>query len=219
MNIITTRTRVCLFAVASGLLLFDGVRAQETTFRGHVVDAQGQPVPSLTVSLHRVTRTGGAVTMQALSGRKGEFAFQIPRQNPADDAVFFVATGYLGQLYLGQPFREPIPAAGDYTIVVGPGGVTASGVLRPTAAPAIEQPPATLSTRSVVLLLAITFGTLSLLAAAFAGKAPERARRQRRAVLLQLARLEEQQAQGAAQDTDLQRRRDELFRRIHSMSR
>ncbi len=215
----TKTMRACLFAIASGLLLFNSARAQETTFRGHVVDAQGQPVPSLTVSLHRVTKAGGAVTTQALSGRKGEFAFQIAKQNPADDAVFFVATRYLGQLYLGQPFRAPVPTSGDYTILAGPGGVTAAGVLQGTVTPKVEKPPATLSTRSVVLLLGITFGTLAMLAAAFAGKAPERARKQRRGVLLQLARLDAENASTPSPEADVVQLRSDLFRRLQSMQR
>lgn len=219
MNIIKTMTRVCLLACASGLLLFGTVAAQEITFRGRIINAQGEPVPSLTVSLHRVTRTGGAVTTQALSGREGEFAFKISPQGNDSLAVFFVATRYLGQLYLGQPFRQPVPTSGDYKVVVGPGGVTASGFLNPAARRVIEQPPVTLSTRTVLLLLAVTFGTVALLAAGLAGNAPQRARKRRRAVLLQLAQLEEQQAKASGHDADLNKRHDELMRRIQSMPR
>lgn len=218
MNILTGIMRVCLLVCASGLLLWDGVAAQDTRFRGRIIDAQGQPVPSLTVSLHRVTRNGGAVTTQALSGREGEFTFSIQTQSTDSEAVFFVATRYLGQLYLGQPFRQLVPTTGDYTVLVGAGGVTASGFLNPAAAPKVEQRPVTLSTQTVLLLLAITFGTLALVAAGLAGNAPQRARKRRRASLLQLARLEEKQS-NSAEHGELNTRRNDLLRRIHSMPR
>src|SRR5436190_19395993 len=113
----TLRTiRICLLALACGLFLLTPLRAQQATFKGRVLTTGSLPAAGVTVSLHRVTRAGGAETTETQSAADGSFTFRIPPQNPDSDAVFFVAARFKDQLYLGKPFKQPIPGADDYVI-------------------------------------------------------------------------------------------------------
>src|SRR5438132_5534360 len=160
-----TVTLSTLLAGACMLVLCSGVRAQGTLFRGRVLDTKGNPVANAAVSLHRVTRGGGAMTKETHSAADGGFDFQLPLKSDTG-AVFFEAARYADQLYLGRPFREPIPANGAYVVQVGPGALTASTLLSGVAQTETEKPPPTLTTRTVVLLLLLTFGTLALVVTA-----------------------------------------------------
>ena len=89
-----------------------------STLRGVVVDTAGKPVPRQQLSLHRVNETGGAMVDSATTDAQGRFSAKVPAETDTT-AVFFVATRWNGQLYIGTPFKPPAQPGATYTVTVG----------------------------------------------------------------------------------------------------
>lgn len=135
-------------AAALALLPVTQLTAQQAdsiAVTGRVIDAAGQPVIGHEVLLHRVADGAGATIAVDTTGDDGRFTLAAGAL-PATDAAYFVAAEYEGELYIGPPFRGPLPAGADYTVQVGVPGTSASALLgsgRTTAqsAVAIEAEP------------------------------------------------------------------------------
>jgi len=84
---------------------------------GHAVDPQGQALAGIEVLLHRVDSSGGAPLGAATTDSAG--AFSISAEASADTAaVYFAATRFEEQLYIG-PFIREADTGVPYTLVVG----------------------------------------------------------------------------------------------------
>ena len=125
------RTTACLTFLASLLVPLIG-RAQDSTTRagagsarvveGRVMrphDDQQDPLPvtGITVTLHRVTRSGGQPLDSTKTNRDGRFSFHYPP--PRDTtAIHFVSVTYAGITYFSTPLRAPIIRGEDADMTV-----------------------------------------------------------------------------------------------------
>lgn len=110
-HILTTATALLLILSARGT-------AQEP-LRGRVT-AGDQPVANQVVTLHRVSDSGmGGTVDEDTTDANGRF--EVTVGEPDTSAVYFVATVYEGELYIGDTFARNY--AGDYSLAVGPGAV------------------------------------------------------------------------------------------------
>jgi hypothetical protein len=209
-----------LLATASGLPFFSPAHAQEKTIlQGRAVTAAGEPVPSLTVSLHRVVGESGTVVGQGLSGQEGRFEIEIPPDS-SGNAVYFAATDFQGEMYIGQPFRPPLPPDVSYLIIVGPGGVSASAANAAAGpAPVAAEPQRDVSPRAVLLILAAIALTMAAVVLLVRRRVPPDASRRR--ALLEMAILEENAAArplDQAERAALDQKRAEMRRRLTASS-
>src|SRR5262245_1571736 len=149
-----------LFVVGSAYTL-SAQQAPQLTGR---VLAGGQPLPGQPVMLHHVTTEGGSTISVDTTDAEGRFSLAVGARPPG---MSFVGTRYEGKFYIGDLFRETIPA--DYVLRVGPG---ATPVEFEAAAPA--SPAATTQTQSgpprIAVVLIGLLGASSLLWIAFAGR-------------------------------------------------
>ncbi|HSJ30841.1 MAG TPA: carboxypeptidase-like regulatory domain-containing protein [Longimicrobiales bacterium] len=115
---------VALFCIASG------AAGQESaaTVEGRVVGPDDAPLANQNVVLHRVQRQTGETVAEAVTGEDGRFTLPLPAGSDTA-AVYFVATRYAGELYIGAPFRAGIQEPGDQTIQVGVPGTSATALL------------------------------------------------------------------------------------------
>lgn len=88
---------------------------------GQVVDSVGKPIPDQHVTLHRVDQSSGAMVDSAVSDAGGRFTVHLPTMAVAQDtgAVYFVATRWQGQLYIGAPFKRAAAPTSAYVVTVG----------------------------------------------------------------------------------------------------
>lgn len=86
--------------------------------KGHVVDGAGKPVPHLLVTLHRVDAKGGGAAV-AHDTTSADGAFQATLTTDGNQAVYFAAAHYKGQLYIGPPLESPLPPSESYVLTVG----------------------------------------------------------------------------------------------------
>ena len=225
----TYRARGCSLAAAA-LLLLGGARAAAaqaaSTLQGQVVDSAGKPVAGQRLTLHRVNQTGGALVDSATTDAQGRFRIRIAAE-PDTSAVFFAATRWQGQLYIGQPFKPPAPAGETYKVVGGVnpvqmGPATGGGAGGMAAAQGAEggagaaPVPASDSNAGRWFLVVV----LALVAAGAAGygllgSSRDRRNARRREILARIAELDER-AQGAAREelTALERERAELLAQL-----
>lgn len=172
--------------------------------RGHVMDGNGKPVAGLEVALHRVTEQGGAMITRDTSDAEGAFALRVPGESDPQ-AVFFVATRYQDELYIGQPFRA-IPPGAEYVVTVGAGGVTANALAGAAAQGAAGSASAAAPAASggidtaVRWLLAGILGLVGVGVLVFAAMRwwADHRRRGRRELLIRVARLDESYADRVA---------------------
>lgn len=193
---------------------------------GTVVDPSGKPVAAQKLTLHRVDNVGGgAMVDSATSDDQGRFSVHVPAERDTA-AVYFVATRWQGQLYIGTPFKPPVPAGMPYDVVVGVNPVNMGPAGGSTGGPAEAGPmgpagattgaPAASSDGSIAArwFLAILLALVALVAIGYAmvGALRERARENRRELLARIAALDER-AQRARGDeaARLQRERAQLL--------
>ncbi len=154
------------------------LHAQSPELSGQVVDPAGLPVAGITVSLHRVTDSGGAEVGRAISDQEGRFAIGL--EGASDGGVFFAATRFDGTLYMGEPFRTLAEAPTAYRIVIGSGGIAGGAAQQAPGRPADRQ--------GWVILL---FTVLGVTAVALPFWRSRRGPRALRTLLADLAELEE----------------------------
>lgn len=108
-----------LFAAAAVLSLSPARAAAQDRLSGRV-ERQGQGVPGIPVTLHRVTRDSAGVVHETLSGADGAFTFVLPRA-PADSAgftVFLTTAEKDGVRYFGAPIHPGQVRGDSYAIAV-----------------------------------------------------------------------------------------------------
>ncbi len=77
----------------------------------------GEPLPDVTVAIHKVGAGGGEAVATGSTAADGTFRFDIPM---ADSALYFGAIRYNGSMYLGPGVRGGQGPVDDYIIQVGP---------------------------------------------------------------------------------------------------
>ncbi|HEX7117381.1 MAG TPA: hypothetical protein VF212_01250 [Longimicrobiales bacterium] len=200
-------------AVALALLGAGAARAQDDAGRarlsGRVVDAEGRPVPGVAVSVHRVSRAGGAELARTTVGPDGRFELTFDAEG---EGTYFAATRYEGGLYVGAMFRDPGEAPADYVITVGrdPVAVAAGPATTGSAAP----PPAPNPWPLLLLVGAIGAAAVVLPLASW-----RRRPRALRALLHELAELEERGADPALSPGEYEAERAALRGRIRELTR
>ena len=81
-----------------------------------VADGEQRPVPGIWVTLHRVSRSGGAPIDSIRSAADGAYRFRfVPVEDP--EALYFATAEYRGIAYFAGPFRES-RAAGDAALLL-----------------------------------------------------------------------------------------------------
>lgn len=163
---------------------------------GMAVDAEGRPLPEVPVALHRVGGGGGATVATGATDADGRFRFAVESE---DSAVYFVAMRHGEQMYMGPPARAGAERVIDYVVRADEssevGAVTSAltgGGARPLT-PASGRPGAVPSGGEAGGG-AVAVGLVAVLAlavaAVFVTTAPGYRRRQRRGLLIELARIE-----------------------------
>lgn len=115
----------------------DRLPAQEPdgiTVRGRIVDANDAPLTAQRVVLHRVLDAQGSTVAEAETAADGGFELTVAAVDTS--ALYFVATRYEGELYIGAPFRSGDAGGVPQIIRVGVPGTSASALLGGGATPA-----------------------------------------------------------------------------------
>ncbi len=195
--------------VAGGLLFAGALAAQErspSTLAGHVVDADGRPVAGATVAVHRVSDAGGAEIARTTTDGRGRFAVAVETE---EAGIYFGATSHEGGLYFGALFRDPRDVPEDYLITVGLNPAAAAGPALPPPAPPPPNP------WPVAVLLGLLGAGAVALPLASRGRRPYAVR----ALLHELAELEERQSADASAAPEYAAERAALRARILEMTR
>lgn len=175
-----------------------GAPAAASTLSGTAVDTAGKPVAGVELTLHRVTGQSGAPVARDTSDAQGRFQLGIPAERDPD-AIFFVATRYNGDLFIGQTFKAPYPAGQSYTLTIGVNPIRPEAFQpQPGAAAAAPVPEGARDDdqRAGRLFLAAILALAALGALGFAGARwrRERVERRRRGLVLEVAALDERYA-------------------------
>jgi hypothetical protein len=205
-----------LAALAIGHALALPASAQEIA--GVAVDSVGRPLTGVPVALHRVGggTVGGSVAA-VTTDDAGRFRFQI---QAVDSAVYFVAMRHAGLMYIGPMARGGIQRVTDYVLRAAPeteAGAVASALSGAPAAPMSPPvgPPEPLGRADggagpgavwLVAVLALVF------AGTFLATAPGYRARRRRALVMELARLENRLAADPGSEAEAERRRRDALR-------
>ncbi|MBX6362969.1 MAG: hypothetical protein IRZ00_03795 [Gemmatimonadetes bacterium] len=172
--------------------------APASTLSGTVVDTAGRAAGGLELTLHRVSGQGGAPVAHDTSDARGRFRLVVPAETEPD-AIYFVATRYNGDLYVGPTFKAPYPEGQSYGLTVGANPVRAEALPAQPGSPAPMQVPEAARAedrRAGRLFFAVLLALAALAAAGVAGVRwrGERAERRRRGFVLELAALDERYA-------------------------
>jgi hypothetical protein len=186
-----------------GLMFSEAAPAQNLVLTGQVTGPDGQPVPAQAVLLHRVTNQGGELLAQSTTGDDGRFTLSVASSDPS--GVFFVATRFRGQLYIGPLIRPPFPDGQEYVVQVGVAGV--GDVQGLTAAAESARPPEPTRGLFPWALLAAALGAGVWLT--IAGSGPSRRRR----TLIRIAQLDERCANAADPPAAYARTRRQLLQK------
>lgn len=191
-----------LLMVALFLSLAAGARAQAPAgvLHGMVADTAGKPVADQALTLHRVNAAGGAMVDTSRTDARGRFTLKLPAESDTS-ALYFVATRWQGQLYIGAPFKPPAPVGTTYTVTVGVnpvqmGPATGAGAqpAGPMGGAAPAEPTAQPgSSGAGRWFLAVILGLVALGAIAYAlmSAGRDRSRQRRRELLVRIAELDE----------------------------
>ena len=129
------RARAVTLLLAALLVTAPASAQQDMEIRGRVIAADGAALPGQSVVLHRVQGGSGATIAEAAADSAGAFRLSVAEQTDTS-AIYFVATRYEGELYIGRAFRVGEPSAEEQVIQVGVPGTSASALLSGgTAAP------------------------------------------------------------------------------------
>lgn len=161
------------------LALAGTLHAQTPAIRGQVVDPTGEPVPAVAVTLHHVNAQGGQEVGRARTGDDGRFEIAVT-ESPGD-GIFFVATRFEGNLYMGATFRDIAEVDSDYVMMVGASPVGSGGI-------AFRAPPPEPNGNWVVGLVIGLIGVGFVAWPLLNRRGPAR----QRALLAELAQLEEE---------------------------
>lgn len=199
-------------------VFLSGSVAAQAPLSGTVVDSAGKPVAGQRVTLHEVTQASGAMVDSALTDAQGRFSVRVPAVRDTN-TIFFVATRWQGELYIGTPFRPPVPAGAAYTVTVGVNPVQMGpvGGGMGGGAPGGPQPPPPASPGTTRWFLVAMLGLVALAAVIYglAGVARDRAEQRRRELLLRIAQLDERvAATGGEEASALRRERAELMAQL-----
>lgn len=189
-----------LFLVA--LIAANSLSAQQTNvLRGRVV-AGGQPVADQPVALHRVTSDDGRTISADTTAADGTFELML--DTAGLPGLRFVATRYQSELYIGEMFRDELPA--DYVLRVGPGGTPLNLGAATTSRPA-PRPPRESNSAGIVIIVVAAIGLAGLLL--FAARPRRSPIRQ---LLVEIADLDNRNEVSPLAQYD--RQRAELLRRL-----
>jgi hypothetical protein len=109
------------------LLAAGALPAQGPQVRGRVIGPDGKGLADTRVVLHRVVGAGGANIAEVQSDAEGRFTIAADSA-PSPEAIYFLATRYEGELYIGEAFRAPFDQ-GEYLLPVGVPGTSASALI------------------------------------------------------------------------------------------
>jgi len=181
-------------------------RAAGSGLVGRVVDAEGRAVAGQTVSVHRVSQSGGEEVARATADAEGRFELEFDTDAAG---TYFVATRYQGGLYVGPMFRDLSEAPPDYVLVVGRDPIAIG------AGPAVSSTP---PPRPAAWPLVLAIGVVGAGVVLF----PVAARRNRpravRTLLHELAILEERRAEGRVADEAYEAARSALRKRLRDLA-
>ncbi|HSK19107.1 MAG TPA: carboxypeptidase-like regulatory domain-containing protein [Longimicrobiales bacterium] len=185
-----SRRHSILFAAALACIA-SGAAGQEpaTTVDGRIIGPDNAPLADQNVVLHRVQRQTGETVAEAVTGEDGRFSLQLPAGSDTS-AVYFVATRYAGELYIGAPFRTGIQEPGDQTIQVGVPGTSATALLdgEGGASPMVQPVGRPLTNRNWLLLIIPLVGVAAVAVYALIPRSRIPADR---AALIRIAELDE----------------------------
>lgn len=156
------------------------------TVAGRILGPDDTPLGGQDVVLHRVQEASGTTVAQTVTAADGRFTLDLP---PGTDttAIYFVATRYGGELYIGAPFRAGEQNPDGEIIQVGIPGTSATALLGGgTTMPQTAGRPAT--SRNWLLLVIPLLGVAAVAVYALIprGRVPED-----RALLIRIAELDE----------------------------
>ncbi|HEX6134824.1 MAG TPA: carboxypeptidase-like regulatory domain-containing protein [Longimicrobiales bacterium] len=184
-----------------------GAPAQDDgAVRGQIFDAGNAPLAGQRVVLHRVRNAEGATVAETVTGDAGEFEMRLPA-DPDTSAIYFVATSFDGELYIGAPFRAGADVP-PQIVQVGVPGTSASALLGGgmTQPGAVAVPPTSRSW----LLFAIPL--LGIAAVVIYMLVPRGRMPAERALLIRVAELDERmQHAPAGQRESLRQERTRLM--------
>jgi hypothetical protein len=173
---------------------------------GEIRGPDNGPVAGQTVVLHRVQEAGGGMVGDAVTAGDGRFELRFPADTDTS-ALYFVATRYEDELYIGPPFRAGEQSLGVQVIQVGVPGTSASALMGGTAATA--QPLGRPLTNRNWLLLVIPL--VGVAAVAVYALIPRSSVPADRALLIRMAELDERMSTlPPVQQTSLREERSRL---------
>lgn len=161
-------------------------QAAAGTVAGRILGPDNAPLGGQGVVLHRVQEASGATVSEAVTSADGRFTLDLP---PGTDtaSIYFVATRYEGELYIGAPFRAGEQDAAGEVIQVGIPGTSATALLG--GGPAMPQTVGRPLTSRNWLLLVIPL--IGVAAVAVYALIPRHRVPDDRALLIRIAELDE----------------------------
>jgi hypothetical protein len=172
---------------------------------GRIIGPDESALSDQTVVLHRVQGAQGETVATAVTLEDGGFVLEFPLQaDPA--ALYFVATRYEGELYIGAPFRAGEQDPAGQLIQVGVPGTSATAMLE--GGGAMPQPIGRPATSRNWLLLVIPL--MGVAAVALYALIPRSRVPPDRALLIRIAELDERM--GSAPDAQRAALREERLR-------
>lgn len=163
---------------------------QDSTGRvpGRVLGPDNAPIGGQSVVLHRVQAASGATVAETVSADDGTFTLQVPAGSDPG-AIYFIATRYEDELYIGAPFRAGEQDPAGQTIVVGVPGTSASAILGSGGTSMMPQTTGRAVTNRNWLLLVIPL--VGVAAVAIYALVPRSRIPPERALLIRIAELDE----------------------------
>jgi hypothetical protein len=190
-----SRSALVLSAVAL-LVIATGAAAQDSDGRvpGRILGPDNAPVAGQAVVLHRVQAAAGATVAETITAADGTFTLDVPVE-PDPEALYFIATRYDGELYIGAPFRAGEQDPAGQTIMVGVPGTSATAMLGGGAAGMAQPMGRPVTSRNWLLLVIPLVGVAAVAIYALVPRSRVPADR---ALLIRIAELDERM--GAATD-------------------
>ena len=182
--------------------------------RGIVHGPDGAPLAGQAVVLHRVTGSAGVTVASDSSDADGSFRLHVQDADADVDAVYFLASRYNGELYIGDAFKAPFDSTVLRAVRVGTPETSARNLVTDAAReimpPAPPPPDPTRWLLWILPVLAIT--ALAVTTMIGRGRVPERRR-----ALHAIAQLDEAHASSThstVDDSAYHARRAELLARL-----